>query len=74
MELHDRAHSLAISSNSLAVFYQEGPLAQLLERANQEVYVVHTLISDFAGVTITLVSNRRPHGAGFDIGPHGAAL
>jgi len=68
MELHDRAHSLAISSNSLAVFYQEGPLVQLLERANKEFYVVHTLISDFDGVTFTLISNRRLHGAGFDIG------
>lgn len=47
---------------------------QLLERANHEVYVVHTFISDFAGVTVTLLSNRRPHGAGFDVGPHGAAL
>lgn len=47
---------------------------QLLERANLEVYVVHTFISDFARVTITLISNRRPRGAGFDVGPHGAAL
>lgn len=47
---------------------------QLLERTNHEVYVVHTLISDFAGVTITLISNRRPHGAAFDVRPHGAAL
>ncbi len=68
MELHDRAHSPTASSNSLAVFYLKGPLVQLLEKANHEVYVAHTLISDFAGVTITLISNRRPHGAGFEVG------
>lgn len=69
MELRDRARSPTASSNSSAVFYQEGPLVQLLERANHEVYVAHTLISAFAGVTITLISNRILHGAGFDVGP-----
>lgn len=42
---------------------------QLRERADHELYVTHTLILDFDGVTVTLISNRMHHGARIDVGP-----
>lgn len=47
-------------------FYREGPLMQLRERADHELYV---LILDFDGVTVALISNGTHRGARFDVGP-----